>query len=211
MAKQLQNIKTTVDSCIECPNFFFRMGFTGGIEFQCSAINDNSNGRLIPKDSDWNTFIHQDCPLKDAREQGVMVGISVFLLNNQNQILVGLRDNASSGNGCWGLPGGGMDAGESPITTAARETEEETGIVIVNPNRLEFANFTNDCFMGESGEHWITLYFLCRQDNFVGEAKRVEPHKCKEWRWVGLDEIQKPVFCDWSKKEHIDKVKKMLY
>jgi hypothetical protein len=36
----------------------------------------------------------------------------------------------------------------------------------------------------------------------------MEPHKCEEWRWVDLDDIPKPVFCDWAK--NIDKLKAII-
>ena len=205
--KQLKNIQTTTSSCIKCPNFWFKQGFAGGIEFQCKEINDNSNGRLIPHESDWNAFIHEDCPLTDAREQGVKVGVAVILLNEKNELLVGRRDNVSSGNDSWGLPGGGMEAGELPKETANREMKEETSLKIIDLDKLEFASFTNDSFMEESGEHWITLYFLCRYDNWTGQVKRVEPHKCKEWRWVDVNNIPEPFFCDWARDPNLKLLK----
>jgi 8-oxo-dGTP diphosphatase len=147
------------------------------------------------------------CPLKDQREEGVKVGVSTFLLNDQNQILVGKRLNASSGTGCWGLPGGGMHAGETPLETAVREVKEETGIVVKIPEVMRFMNFTNDVFLETSGEHWITLYFLCRQNNYEGEPQIVEPNKCEEWRWVDIDDIPQPVFCDWATKPRLEALK----
>lgn len=33
-------------------------------------------------------------------------------------------------NGCWALPGGGMDIGESIREAAIREMEEETGVLV---------------------------------------------------------------------------------
>lgn len=205
MTKQLKNIRTTTEACIKCQNYYRPSVAIGsqGVTFKCTELRDEKK-RIIP-DKNALRFIHEDCPLKDAREPGVMVGVSVFLLNEKNQLLVGERDNASSGTGCWGLPGGGMEAGQTPKETGRREMEEETSIIIEEED-MEFATFTNDVFIEESGEHWITLYFICRK--FKGEAERVEPHKCKQWKWVDLDNIPEPVFCDWAK--NIDKLKAML-
>ena len=107
MKKQLNNVKTIKESCRECPNFNLYSVRSEGLKFSCDLIGLNPK-KLIPNEADHLRFIHQDCPLKDAREQGVMVGISVFLINDRNQILVGER-----ADGSWGLPGGGMDAGET--------------------------------------------------------------------------------------------------
>ena len=79
-----------------------------------------------------------------------MVGVSVFLINEKNQILVGKR-----AEGTWGLPGGGMEAGETPKETAVRETLEETAVDICEGD-LRFATFTNDVFLKTKNEHWIT-------------------------------------------------------
>lgn len=203
MTKQL-NIK--IERCEDCP--YFKNTYTPSPnrwtredEFLCKK--KNSYMRIKPKVFLQHNFLHEDCPLRDAgdiRKLGVMVGVSVFLINEQDEILVGNRVE-----GTWGLPGGGMDAGETPKETAARETKEETGIII-NPDNLVFATFTNDIFLKEKNEHWITLYFYTY--DFEGKAERVEPHKCKEWRWVNLDNIPKPVFCDWAK--NIEELKALI-
>lgn len=208
MTKQL-NIQ--IEKCGDCP--YFKNSYTvppnrwvKSDEFLCKK--KQSYMKIDPEVFLQHNFLHEDCPLSDDREQGVKVGVAVILLNDDNEFLVGRRDSATSGNDAWGLPGGGMDAGETPRDAAAREILEETGITVMNPDVMEFATFTNDCFMEESGEHWITLYYLCHVANWFGEVKRVEPHKCKEWRWVDADHVPEPVFCDWAK--NIDKLKKMI-
>jgi 8-oxo-dGTP diphosphatase len=198
MSETTKTTTVTVTHCKQCPHFdfVFRHNWRDHDSFLCKA-----SGKWLQYNI-WR--IHEDCPLKDARLPGVMVGVSVFLVNDNKQILVGKRKNAN-GEGCWGLPGGGMDAGETPRQSAAREAKEETG-VIIDPDGIQFATFTNDIFLEESGEHWITLYFISRA--YKGEPKIMEPHKCEEWRWVDLDDIPKPVFCDWAK--NIDKLKAII-
>lgn len=195
MAKQL-NIE--IEKCEDC--LYYRMNYTytpgarweDKTTFLCQKIH-----RYIRGDK---KSIPQNCPLKDARKPGVTVGISVFLINEQDEILIGNRVD-----GAWGLPGGGMDAGETPKETAVREIEEETSIIIAQKN-LVFATFTNDIFLEEKNEHWITLYFYTY--DFEGKAQRVEPLKCKEWRWINLNNIPKPVFCDWAK--NIEELKALI-
>ncbi|MCD6434832.1 MAG: NUDIX domain-containing protein [Clostridiales bacterium] len=160
-------------------------------------------------DSDIS-YLHTDtvlygCPLKDAREIGVKVGVSVFLVTKEKKILVGKRQDGS-----WGLPGGGMIAGETSRETAVRETAEETSIEIIEPDTMEFFNFTNDIFLKTKGEHWITLYYICNYNNFKGEAQRVELDKCEEWKWVSLDNLPQPVFCNWDKEPFMTHLKTMI-
>lgn len=213
MTKQL-NIK--IEKCEDCPyfkNVYNRCPggtWTSSTEFICKKKEGYSHMQIDPDVFKQHNFLHADCPLSDARGQGVKVGVAIILLNEKNEFLVGRRDNATSGNDAWGLPGGGMDAGETPPESGGRELKEETDITVLDTDKLEFATFTNDCFMEESGEHWITLYYLCRPDNWVGEASRVEPHKCKEWRWVDVDNIPRPAFCDWATEPKLMLLKKMI-
>ena len=52
------------------------------------------------------------------------VGVTVILLDEQGRWLLQRR----SDSGLWGLPGGGVEPGETFLEAAARELEEETGL-----------------------------------------------------------------------------------
>lgn len=56
-------------------------------------------------------------------------GARVLMEDDQGRFLI-LLDKES---GTWGVPSGGMEPGESLLTTAARELHEETGLTLVNP------------------------------------------------------------------------------
>ncbi len=56
----------------------------------------------------------------------VKVGVGVIILDDSGRILLEKRRD----NGMWGLPGGGIEPGESVCETALREVKEETGLDI---------------------------------------------------------------------------------
>lgn len=57
-----------------------------------------------------------------------VVGVGVVVLD-QGRLLV-VRRGREPGKGLWAVPGGKVDAGESLRAAAARETLEETGLVV---------------------------------------------------------------------------------
>jgi ADP-ribose pyrophosphatase YjhB (NUDIX family) len=56
----------------------------------------------------------------------IMVGAAALVLDSDRRLLMMQR----SDNGCWGIPGGAMEPGESLEDTARRETLEETGLML---------------------------------------------------------------------------------
>jgi 8-oxo-dGTP pyrophosphatase MutT (NUDIX family) len=56
----------------------------------------------------------------------IMVGATALILDENERLLMLRRTD----NGCWGVPGGAMEPGESLEDTARRETTEETGLEI---------------------------------------------------------------------------------
>jgi len=112
----------------------------------------------------------------------VQVGVAA-VVRDGGRILV-LRRTGSHGAGTWGLPGGHQEFGESPEGTAARETFEETGLVVQPTARL---GFTDDP-MPEIGRHYVTLFIGCTRVR--GEPQLREPQKATAIAWLTPDQLR---------------------
>ena len=117
-------------------------------------------------------------------EKIVRVGVGLYIFNDKNQLLLGLRKSAHD-NGTWCPPGGHMEFGETNEETAVREAKEETGLII-SPEDVFFKGITND-FYPQEGKHYITLHLFCRR--YEGEPKVMEPDKCEKWQWFDMDNL----------------------
>jgi ADP-ribose pyrophosphatase YjhB (NUDIX family) len=68
----------------------------------------------------------EDLRKKIGHSPIIMVGAAALIFNEQNELLLLHRTD----NGCWGIPGGALEPGESLEDTARRETREESGLNI---------------------------------------------------------------------------------
>ncbi|MBQ4837311.1 nucleotide triphosphate diphosphatase NUDT15 [Pseudoalteromonas luteoviolacea] len=118
--------------------------------------------------------------------KAVRVGVGV-IIKRGDKILLGERIGAHGAN-TWATPGGHLEFGERIECCAKREVFEETGLSVTE---IKEVGFTNDIFISEN-KHYITIFVIaqCRD----GDAKVLEPNKCKQWRWFSLDELPKPLF-----------------
>ena len=124
------------------------------------------------------------------------VGISVILINENQEILVGKR-KGSHGAGLYSVPGGHVDHGENVLKACYRELEEEIG---VSEKQLDgifmyFAEFSEDFFPED--KHYITLYYYMVVEDGL-PVKNCEPEKCEGWEWIHWTELPDEMFCDTS-------------
>lgn len=117
---------------------------------------------------------------------GPRVGVGVIVRRGA-LVLLGERRGAH-GAGTWALPGGHLEAGETPEQCAAREVLEETGLAI---DALQRGPYTSDVIAPE-GLHYVTLFVLARAA--AGEPQRLEPAKCAGWSWHRWDALPQPLF-----------------
>lgn len=123
----------------------------------------------------------------------IKVGVSVILINQNNEVLVGKR-KGSHGAGLLAVPGGHVEYGEKATTTCQRELLEEIGLNL-ELNKFEKLTYSEDFF--ENGKQYITLYFMVRGiDSTSFEINNLEPEKCEVWEWVDIDALPNNMFCD---------------
>ena len=122
----------------------------------------------------------------------VGAGFGVMLIKDK-KILLGRRhddaekaDSLLKGEGTWTMPGGKLKFQESFEEGAEREVMEETGIKLNHSKVICVSNDRVDT------AHFVTIGLF--SDDFVGEAKIMEPDEITEWKWFAVDELPAKVF-----------------
>lgn len=93
----------------------------------------------------------------------------------------------------WWFPvGGALEAGETPVEAAVRETEEETGLRIADPGPVVFTRSFRWDFEGQEydQEEW---FFVVRVDHFSPTSNAwtdTEAATLRGTRWWSIDELR---------------------
>jgi mutator protein MutT len=112
-------------------------------------------------------------------------GVGVHLiLAREDHILLGQRANTGFADGCWHVPGGRLELGESLPAGAIREAREELGIEIA-PEDLSFAHLNHH--LDADGIARVGVFFAASR--WAGELFNAEPDKCSKVAWVRLDDL----------------------
>ena len=121
-------------------------------------------------------------------ESGRWVGVGVGALIVRDDEVLLLRRRNVHGDGTWSTPGGHVDFGETLERCAAREVEEETGLVV---GEVRFLAVTNDV-MPADDRHYVTVWMRC--DHAGGEPRVAAAHEMSEVRWFPVDALPEPLF-----------------
>jgi bis(5'-nucleosidyl)-tetraphosphatase len=99
--------------------------------------------------------------------------------------------------GHWGFPKGHADPGETPIATACRELEEETGIqaykVLDDTSFIEQYSFTKD---NQIVEKTVT-YFIA---TIASQAVTCQDAEIQAYTWVNFDTALQTITFDQAKR-----------
>jgi 8-oxo-dGTP diphosphatase len=113
----------------------------------------------------------------DSGRHKVIGDVHLILVDDADRVLLGRRQNTGFADGCYHLPAGHLEAGESVIEALIREAREETGIIIW-PDAIDFAHVMHN----SSGGGRVAFFFTVRR--WGGVPQNREPRTCSELRWV---------------------------
>lgn len=99
--------------------------------------------------------------------------------------------------GLWGLPGGGIEFGESPEDTLQREFLEETGLSITNIHPLRVIT---TCGSSGSDEGSYHFHHICHVYRILVWEKRPEHIAEEQMQWVALDSISYDQLIPFTKR-----------
>ncbi len=128
------------------------------------------------------------------------LGVAVIIVRGA-KILLGLRQGGY-GAGTWCCPGGHLEYGETVEECAVRETLEETGLncQVVDVNQLGWIESIHP----EVNKHYVSICTVATISE-TDEPELKEPDQFKEWRWVGLHELNSYPLLEEKIKDMFDK------
>ncbi|WBU47972.1 NUDIX domain-containing protein [Kosakonia pseudosacchari] len=112
------------------------------------------------------------------------LSVAVFVLLRKAQRICMLKRTGTGWmDGCYSLPAGGLEQHETLAATAAREANEETGVVIA-PEDLHLAHTLH---VWTENRSWMGHFFCCTR--WQGEPFIAEPEKHGDLCWHAIDDL----------------------
>jgi len=109
--------------------------------------------------------------------------VSAYLILQQgNQILLGLRKNTGYNDGRWSLVAGHVEDGEGATSAMIREAKEEIGIDISAAD-LKIVHIMHR----NSNRYNVDIFFTC--STWKGEIQNCELEKCEQWSFFPQDAL----------------------
>lgn len=123
------------------------------------------------------------------------IGARVLLLDPLDRVLlIHARDPDNPAHHWWELPGGGLDAGETPTQAAHREVVEETGITTIEIGRKLWTRESRFLYRGQH-HHRLDHVYLARTTDSTTRAQPKHSANEKlgliEHRWWTQDDLSK--------------------
>ena len=129
----------------------------------------------------------QTFALKEAQRFKMKVGVFLFLINN-NQILLLRRAKTGIDDGLYVVPMGCVDGNETLTAACAREAYEEANIII-NPEDMRVCHVMHRLHHMPQGHSFEQMDIFFYTSTFSGKVNNNEPHKCDELAFYPLDNL----------------------
>lgn len=98
--------------------------------------------------------------------------VDICLIQNNKVLMLKRSETKKAFPGWLTFPGGHIEEGENPLTTAIRETKEETGIVL-SPEKIQLKFIAIHHHL-DRHEQYVIFGFLANIDNQLVEIKNNE-------------------------------------
>ena len=116
------------------------------------------------------------------------VASHLLLRNRLGQILYLRRAGGGYGSGCWSIPAGHVDYGETAAAACVREAAEEVGVVLeISALRFLLVQHKHDL----DGQERVDLFFEADLPSGQ-EATMCEPDKCDALMWGAAEQPEHP-------------------
>lgn len=137
-------------------------------------INGNKTGKILT---------HIEARDIDNVLDGCYISVvGVVIVNDKNEVLLQKRSRFKRANPSkWGICGGKVDFGETPIEAGVRETLEEIGILL-DKNELKFLS------MDTNGKSHFTVFFV-RKNIDVNDCK-LQVEELEEVKYFKIGELE---------------------
>jgi 8-oxo-dGTP diphosphatase len=113
-----------------------------------------------------------------------VVGIGAIILQD-GCILLEKRGNEPA-KGEWTIPGGAVEAGEALIDAVIRETKEETGLTVQNPELIDVVDQVQLDKEGKVEYHYVIIDYTVTVK--AGQPKAQSD--AADLKWVPLNEVE---------------------
>lgn len=106
-----------------------------------------------------------------------------LILERQGRFLLARRANTGFADGCWSLPAGHVEAGESASQALVREAQEEIGLT----PQVAALRHVYTLHRRSPDRTYVDQWFYLADDSAVVE--NTEPHKCSALAWYAPDAL----------------------
>lgn len=122
---------------------------------------------------------------------------SAFIFSKDGYVLLGQKSKGGVYKDCWLIPGGGIEADESPLETVKREVREEVGLTI-DDKRISLISDTktgeSEKVLKETGETVLVKMrfhdFRVDMSHNAADIEIAEGDGFCKGRWMHADELK---------------------